>query len=317
MRWSLFDEIVRMSWETLRSNKLRSILTVLGVVIGITSIVGMTSLIRGFDQSLRDSIKTIGSDTIFVAKFSAVSFASGAKFDELLKRPNMTPEDAKAIERDAPSIEAVSVILGQGGVSEQMSYRQPEDEEHADHRRGRQLSAHGETAGRDRAVFHGDRSPASIERRRARPGAVQGVVSGARPDRQEDSRGPRRVRSHRRAGEAAVARRFLHERRRNRRDSADDLPEAIRPAGGGLRPRRDSADRDWRAAARGRAAAAGHARGRGRDARAPWPAAGPAQRFRRRHAGRGAGDLGPDQPARRSSPWSCCRRSRCSSAASA
>ena len=123
MRWSLFDEIVRMSWETLRVNKLRSILTVLGVVIGITSIVGMTSLIRGFDQSLRDSIKTIGSDTIFIAKFSAVSFAAGAKFEELMKRPNMTPADADAIEREAPSIEAVSVILGQGGVREQMTYR--------------------------------------------------------------------------------------------------------------------------------------------------------------------------------------------------
>ena len=38
-----------MALETLRANKLRSALTVLGVVIGITSIVGMTSLIRGFD----------------------------------------------------------------------------------------------------------------------------------------------------------------------------------------------------------------------------------------------------------------------------
>lgn len=122
MRWSLFDDIVRMSWDTLRGNKMRSALTVLGVVIGIMSIVGMTSLIRGFDQSLRDSIKTIGSDTIFVAKFSAISLASGASFQEMMKRPNMTPEDAAAIERDAPSIEAVSVILGQGGANETLSH---------------------------------------------------------------------------------------------------------------------------------------------------------------------------------------------------
>ena len=118
MRWSLFDEIVRMSWDTLRGNKMRSALTVLGVVIGITSIVGMTSLIRGFDQSLRDSIKTIGSDTIFVAKFSAISLSTGASFQDMMKRPNMTPDDAAAIERGAPSIEAVSVILGgQGGAA--------------------------------------------------------------------------------------------------------------------------------------------------------------------------------------------------------
>src|SRR6185295_2871112 len=123
MRWSLFHEIVTMSWDTLRGNKLRSALTVLGVVIGIMSIVGMTSLIRGFDESLRDSIKTIGPDTIFVAKFSAVSLSSGANFQEMLKRPNMMPEDAAAIERGAPSIEVVSVILGQGASNESMSYR--------------------------------------------------------------------------------------------------------------------------------------------------------------------------------------------------
>jgi putative ABC transport system permease protein len=122
MRWSLFDEIVRMSWDTLRNNKMRSALTVLGVVIGITSIVGMTSLIRGFDQSLRDSIKTIGSDTIFIAKFSAISLSSGASFQEMMKRPNMTPEDAAAIQKGAPSIEVVSVILGQGGTQETLSH---------------------------------------------------------------------------------------------------------------------------------------------------------------------------------------------------
>jgi putative ABC transport system permease protein len=111
MRGGLFTEIITMAWETLRTNKLRSALTVIGVVIGIMSIVGMTSLIRGFDESLRDSIRTIGPDTIYVAKFSAVSLSSGASFTEMLKRPNMTPQDADAIGR-APSIEASTVILG-------------------------------------------------------------------------------------------------------------------------------------------------------------------------------------------------------------
>ncbi len=55
MRRQPLREILAMSWDTVRSNKLRSFLTVLGIVIGITSIVGMTALIRGFDQSFRDS----------------------------------------------------------------------------------------------------------------------------------------------------------------------------------------------------------------------------------------------------------------------
>ena len=78
MRWSLFSEIVTMSWDTVRGNKMRSFLTVLGIVIGITSIVGMTAMIRGFDQSIRDMFRQLGPSTVYVAKMSAVSFSSSS-----------------------------------------------------------------------------------------------------------------------------------------------------------------------------------------------------------------------------------------------
>jgi putative ABC transport system permease protein len=125
MRWSLFNEILVMSWDTLRGNKMRSALTILGIVIGITSIVGITSLIRGFDGSLRDSITSLGPDTITVAKFSGISVASGAKFQDLLMRPNLTVDDAAALERNAPSIEMVDITLGAGGpgVQERVYYK--------------------------------------------------------------------------------------------------------------------------------------------------------------------------------------------------
>jgi putative ABC transport system permease protein len=114
-RPGLVGEVVRMALETLRANKLRSGLTVLGVVIGITAIVGMTALIRGFDQSLRDSIRAIGPNTIFIARFSGVSFAAGKELSELLKRPNLTPDDARAIDRQASTIQVVDLMLGDGG----------------------------------------------------------------------------------------------------------------------------------------------------------------------------------------------------------
>jgi putative ABC transport system permease protein len=124
MRWVLFHEIIAMSWNTLRGNKLRSGLTILGVVIGITSIVGITSLIRGFDESFKDAFRQIGPDTIFVTKMSVVSFSAGVSRAELLRRPNLTTADAEAIERNAPSIAVVDVILGQqGGQSERVYYR--------------------------------------------------------------------------------------------------------------------------------------------------------------------------------------------------
>src|SRR5687767_15534899 len=72
MRWGLFSEILVMSWDTISSIKLRSGLTVLGIVIGITSIVGITSLLRGFEESFKDLIRQIGPDTVFVQKFSGI-----------------------------------------------------------------------------------------------------------------------------------------------------------------------------------------------------------------------------------------------------
>src|SRR6187431_3435467 len=96
---SLLRETVEMALDTLRSNKMRSALTVLGVVIGVTSIVGMTSLIRGFDSSLRESIEELGPNTIYLSKLSIVSISGGAEFDDLMRRPALTVGDAQAIER--------------------------------------------------------------------------------------------------------------------------------------------------------------------------------------------------------------------------
>ena len=107
MRWGLFSEILVMSWDTIRSNKLRSSLTVLGIVIGITSIVGITSLLRGFEESFKDLIRQIGPDTIFVQKFSGIT-ASGGNFEVIMRRPNITPDDADAIDK-LPSIAMTAV----------------------------------------------------------------------------------------------------------------------------------------------------------------------------------------------------------------
>ena len=116
---SLLRETVEMALDTLRSNKMRSALTVLGVVIGVTSIVGMTSLIRGFDSSLRESINSLGPNTIFVQKAGIGSFSSGASFMTLMRRPNITLEDMKAIERMSTTIGMVDIWVGGGGPGNQ------------------------------------------------------------------------------------------------------------------------------------------------------------------------------------------------------
>jgi putative ABC transport system permease protein len=119
IRFGLINEVVAMAFETVRTNKLRSALTVLGVVIGITSIVGMTALIRGFDESIRDLMRQIGPNTIFVTRFSAVSFTSGIEVKELFKRPNLTISDMRALEEQTSTLQIVDIQLGAMGGANQ------------------------------------------------------------------------------------------------------------------------------------------------------------------------------------------------------
>jgi putative ABC transport system permease protein len=115
IRLGLVHEVIAMAYDTVRGNKLRSGLTVLGVVIGITSIVGMTSMIRGLDESLREAIRSIGPNIIVIQRFGPLSFTSGAEFSALIRRPNLTVSDARAIQAQAPSIKLVDIQLGAGG----------------------------------------------------------------------------------------------------------------------------------------------------------------------------------------------------------
>jgi putative ABC transport system permease protein len=119
-RASLLKEILFLSLDTLRANKLRSALTILGVVIGVSSVVGMTSLIRGFGDQMTGLVQQMGASTVYVAKLSIASLFSGKNFFDLLKRPDITEEDAKAIKELCPSVDLVGIQLG-GGPAQQPS----------------------------------------------------------------------------------------------------------------------------------------------------------------------------------------------------
>jgi putative ABC transport system permease protein len=87
-----------MALATLWANKMRSLLTIVGIVIGITAIVGMTAIMRGFNDSIAEMFKELGPDTIIVARMVG---GGGNDIDrkEMARRPNLTVEDMKAIQR--------------------------------------------------------------------------------------------------------------------------------------------------------------------------------------------------------------------------
>jgi putative ABC transport system permease protein len=116
IRLGLFVEVVAMALDTLRANKLRSALTVLGVVIGITSIVGMTAMIRGFDESLRELIAQAGPNLIYLERYGATSFVNGFELKEFLRRPNLSVSDARALEEQTTTLQYVDIEYGAAAV---------------------------------------------------------------------------------------------------------------------------------------------------------------------------------------------------------
>jgi putative ABC transport system permease protein len=105
---SEFGEIVQMATDTIRSNKLRSGLTVLGIVIGVAVVIGVSSIGRGLDDNVRDRLATVGTNVIFA--FHLDPFTFGRMTDEMRTRKELTLADEEAI-RDLPHVEATGALI--------------------------------------------------------------------------------------------------------------------------------------------------------------------------------------------------------------
>jgi len=108
--WFLFTETVTMARNALLANRMRSVLALLGIVIGVGTVIGMVSLINGFQRSFQQSIQSFGNNTIYIRRIRPGINFNGGVPDSLKQRKAFSVADAEAVLAQAPAVRAISPL---------------------------------------------------------------------------------------------------------------------------------------------------------------------------------------------------------------
>ncbi|MGE3468460.1 MAG: ABC transporter permease, partial [Pyrinomonadaceae bacterium] len=112
-----FFENLKMAFATLRSNKMRSFLTIIGVVVGVITVMLISSIISGIGLAVEEQVKAFGTRSIFVYK-REIGIQFGRPSREERMRPDLTLDDALAlrqlseIETSVPFLNVSSGFFG-------------------------------------------------------------------------------------------------------------------------------------------------------------------------------------------------------------
>jgi putative ABC transport system permease protein len=110
-------ENLRQAMDTLRAHKMRSALTVFGVVLGVGVIMLVAALITGFDQTIQEEIQQFGADTAFISKWDQGFHGGNRPLEERMRKP-LTLEDSKALAAGCPAIKGVTAFLQTGWMQQ-------------------------------------------------------------------------------------------------------------------------------------------------------------------------------------------------------
>jgi putative ABC transport system permease protein len=104
---SLFKESLLFALTALRVNKLRTILSLLGVTIGIFAIISVFTAVDSLEKKLRDSVASLGDNVIFVQKWPW-TFGPDYPWWKYINRPLPSPDELASVQRKLKSAQAVA-----------------------------------------------------------------------------------------------------------------------------------------------------------------------------------------------------------------
>ncbi len=101
-------DAVLMALGSLRLNKLRSVLTILGVLIGVASVIGLATIINGLNGAIEEDISSMGATTIIEVQRMPPMTDWDDLTEEQRNRPHLTVGEARAIKENCPSVDGVA-----------------------------------------------------------------------------------------------------------------------------------------------------------------------------------------------------------------
>jgi len=104
-RRGMFAEVINMALETIWKNKLRSGLTILGIVIGVSTVIVISSVVSGLNKKINEQVEEMGTSVVWAFRFNVFSLSRPSS--EMLNRKELTYDDAMAL-KDLPHVAAVS-----------------------------------------------------------------------------------------------------------------------------------------------------------------------------------------------------------------
>ncbi|MFT4982076.1 MAG: putative ABC transport system permease protein [Bacteroidia bacterium] len=116
----LFKESTKMAWNALVANKLRTILSLLGITIGIMAIILVFTFVDSMEKNIRDNIQSLGDNTVYVQKWP---WATGNNYEwwKYWQRPQPDLKDYKELQRRSDAAEAVVFMASRGKTVEHSS----------------------------------------------------------------------------------------------------------------------------------------------------------------------------------------------------